>query len=234
MTSSVAQCEIPQRPALVLFDLDGTLVDSVPDLAYSLEHMLQELELPTCREEQVRLWVGNGAARLVGRALTGRMDGEPDEALFKRALPLFMDLYGRHACDRSRLYPGVREGLEVLKNSGARMACVTNKPACFIEPLFNKLDIAHYFELSIGGDSLPRIKPDPLPFVHAREHFGIAASETLVVGDSANDILAARAAGLAVVCLSYGYNHGNDIRDSEPDAVIDSLTELSGLLAIAA
>ncbi len=234
MTSATARCEIPQRPGLVLFDLDGTLVDSVPDLAYSLQRMLQKLELPARSEAEVRLWVGNGAARLVGRALTGSMDGEPEEALFERALPLFMDFYGRHACDRSRLYPGVREGLEMLHSAGARMACITNKPACFIQPLFEKLGIEHYFELSLGGDSLPRIKPDPLPFRHALEHFGMEATETLVVGDSANDILAARAAGLAVVCLSYGYNHGHDIRDSAPDAVIDSLTELGGLLAIAA
>ncbi len=225
---------IPQHPGLMLFDLDGTLVDSVPDLAYSLERMLEELGLPTRSEEQVRLWVGNGAARLVGRALTGSMDGSPEKALLERALALFMELYGRHACDRSRLYPGVLEGLESLRKAGIRMACVTNKPFCFIEPLLQKLGIAHYFELSLGGDSLTRIKPDPLPFLHALEHFGAKTTETLVVGDSANDILAARAAGLAVICLSYGYNHGNDIRDSAPDAVIDSLTELGGLLAIAA
>ncbi len=217
-------------PELVIFDLDGTLVDSVPDLAFSVDEMLRRLGMAEAGEDKVRRWVGNGVGRLVRRALVGAMDGEPDEALFQRALPLFMEIYGANYCRRSRLYPGVEEGLAWLAGRGILLACVTNKAERFTVPLLHALGIRDHFRIVLGGDSLPQKKPNPTPLLHAAATCKVPPNRSLMVGDSVNDVAAARAAGMPVVCLGYGYNHGLDIRTAEPDAVIDSLTELSALL----
>ncbi len=218
------------RPAMVLIDVDGTLVDSVPDLAYCVDRMMAELDLPGRGEASVRTWVGNGVERLVRRALTNSLDGEPDDALFARAYPLFLDLYQENTSKRSRLYPGVMEGLAFLRSAGLRLGCVTNKAARFTEPLLRDLGIPDYFSIVISGDTLPQKKPSPLQLLHAASHFGVAPQQSLMVGDSVSDVKAARAAGFAIVCMSYGYNHGVDIRQASPDAVIDSLEELRELL----
>ena len=223
-----------RNPKLIVIDLDGTLVDSAPDLAFSIDRMLESLGLPARGEDRVRLWVGNGAERLVQRALTGSMDGLPDAALFERAFPIFMEVYARNTSGRSRLYPGVLEGLGQLVAAGYHLACVTNKPERFTRPLLEALGLVSYFGVVVAGDTLPRKKPDPLPLQHAAGHFGASAPQSLMVGDSVSDVRAARAAGWDVVCVSYGYNHGTDIRAAGPDAVIDTLTQLPGLLAEAA
>ncbi|SRR5690606_8813534 len=225
---------IPKAPKMILLDLDGTLVDSVPDLAYSVDAMLERLGLPKRGEAQVRHWVGNGVERLVRRALTGTMDGEPDAALYERALPLFMEIYAANTSARSVLYPGVREGLDYLRAAGYRLGCVTNKAGRFTEPVLRELRIRDYFELVVSGDTLSRKKPDPEPLLHAARYFEVGPGEALMVGDSVSDVKAARAAGFRVVCVSYGYNHGMDIRAARPDAVIDSLVQLRGLLEQAA
>jgi phosphoglycolate phosphatase len=222
------------KPEMVLIDLDGTLVDSVPDLAYCVDGMLERMGLPPRGEAEVRNWVGNGVERLVRRALTGTLDGEPDEALFQRALPLFMALYAENTSTRSQPYPGVREGLEWLRQAGYRLGCVTNKAARFTEPLLEDLGLRDYFGVVVSGDRLPQKKPDPAPLLYAARHLGVAPSRALMVGDSVSDVKAARAAGFRIVCVSYGYNHGRDIRDARPDAVIDSLAELRYLLEEAA
>ena len=218
------------RPAMVLIDVDGTLVDSVPDLAFCVDGMMRELGLPERGEARVRQWVGNGVERLVARALLDRLDGEPEAELFRRALPIFMELYAEHTCRRSRLYPGVREGLDFLKAAGYPLGCVTNKAARFTEPLLRELGILDEFGIVISGDSLAQKKPHPLPLLHAARHFGAEPAASLMVGDSVSDVKAARAAGFRIVCMSYGYNHGRDIREADPDAVIDSLAELRELL----
>ncbi len=223
-----------KKPAMILIDVDGTLVDSVPDLAFCVDEMMKQLGLPPHGEAKVRDWVGNGVERLVRRALIGRLEGEPDEALFEKAYPIFLDLYAENTSRRSRLYPGVREGLEYLKAAGYPLGCVTNKAARFTEPLLRDLGVADYFGIIISGDTLPKKKPDPLPLLHAAEHFGVAPADSLMIGDSVSDVKAARAAGFGIVCMSYGYNHGADIRDSHPDAVIDSLDQIRGLLEEAA
>jgi len=221
-------------PGMVLIDLDGTLVDSVPDLAFCVDEMMQRLGRPAYGEAAVRNWVGNGVERLVRRALIGRLDGEPDEADFERAYPSFLDLYARNTSKRSVLYPGVREGLDWLTAAGYPLGCVTNKAAQFTEPLLQDLGVYDRFDIVISGDTLPKKKPDPMPLLHAAEHFGVAPRDALMVGDSVSDVKAARAAGFPIVCMSYGYNHGEDIRLAEPDAVIDSMVELKGLLAASA
>ncbi len=218
-------------PKMALLDLDGTLVDSVPDLARSVDLMMAELGGPPRGEAAVRNWVGNGVERLVQRALVGCLDGEPDAADYARAYPIFAQLYATHNGKNSRLYPGVQEGLDALAARGLKIGCVTNKAACFTEPLISSLGVAERFAIVISGDTLPEKKPSPLPLLHAAEYFGVAPADALMVGDSVSDVKAARAAGFSIVCVSYGYNHGVDIREAEPDAVIDSLMELDGLLA---
>jgi len=217
-------------PELVLIDLDGTLVDSVPDLAASVDVMRQQLDLAPWGEAQVRHWVGNGVERLVKRALTGTLDGEPDAALYARALPLFMDHYGANTSTHSCLFPGIAEGLAQLQQRGCRLGCVTNKAARFTEPLLTDLGIRDRFEVVVSGDTLPQKKPDPAPLLHAASTLGIAPAASLMVGDSQHDVAAARAAGFAVVCVTYGYNHGEPIAAANPDAVIDALPQLLDLL----
>ncbi len=217
------------KPQLILIDLDGTLVDSVPDLAFCANEMLRRLGREPWDEERVRDWVGNGVERFVRRALVGAVEGEPAEDEFDKAYPIFLQLYAEHNGERSQLYPGIQVGLETLSQDAYHLSCVTNKAAEFTEPLLEALGIAHFFEVIISGDTLPRKKPDPLPLLHVAEHFQADPTQSLMVGDSISDVKAARAAGFQVVCVTYGYNHGNDIRDAEPDAVMDSLTELPAL-----
>ncbi len=218
-------------PRLVLLDLDGTLVDTVPDLATCVDAMLAELDRPPRGEAKVREWVGNGIERLVKRALTDSQDGEPDPCLFQRALPRFMALYARHASDRSRPYPGAEDLLAFFEARRIPRVCVTNKASRYTEALLSDLGWLSRFDLVLSGDSLARKKPDPLPLLHAGEHFGVAPDKSLMVGDSKNDVAAARAAGIPIVCVSYGYNHGEDIGAARPDVVIDSLDELPRLIA---
>ncbi|QKT04175.1 phosphoglycolate phosphatase [Ectothiorhodospiraceae bacterium 2226] len=219
-----------RKPKMVLIDVDGTLVDSVPDLAYCVDQMMQRLGRPPHGDAKVREWVGNGVERLVRRALIGQLDGEPDEAEYQQAYPIFMALYADNTSKRSRLYPGVMEGLDYLQRAGYPLGCVTNKAAQFTEPLLKDLGVFDRFSIVLSGDTLPRKKPDPMPLLHAAQFFRVEPGEALMVGDSVSDVKAARAAGFQIVCMSYGYNHGRDIRDAEPDAVIDSMAELEGLL----
>jgi phosphoglycolate phosphatase len=219
-----------RKPDMILIDVDGTLVDSVPDLAFCVDAMMAALGRPPHGEARVREWVGNGVERLVRRALVGALQGEPDEADFDRAYPLFLDLYAENTSKRSCLYSGVREGIDLLKSAGYRLGCVTNKAAQFTEPLLKDLGIFDDFSIVISGDTLSTKKPDPAPLLHAAEFFGCEPANALMIGDSVSDVAAARAAGFQIVCMSYGYNHGVDIREAAPDAVIDSFVEVQPLL----
>jgi phosphoglycolate phosphatase len=222
------------KPKMILIDVDGTLVDSVPDLAYCVDEMMKQLGLSVHGETRVRDWVGNGVERLVKRALIGQLDGEPDETLYQKAYPIFIALYADNTSQRSLLYPGIREGLDYLKAAGYQLGCVTNKVAQFTLPLLSDLGVYDYFKIVISGDTLAQKKPDPAPLLHAAQYFGVAPAEALMIGDSVSDVKAARAAGFGIVCMSYGYNHGIDIRTAKPDAVIDSLVQIKGLLEAAA
>ena len=218
------------RPEMVLIDVDGTLVDSVPDLAFCVDQLMGTLGRPAHGEDKVRNWVGNGVPRLIERALVGALDGTPDAAEYARAEPIFLECYAANASTRSRPYDGVLEGMAWLKSEGFKVGCVTNKAARFTEPLLKDLGLYDEFAIVICGDTLERKKPDPLPLLHAAEFFGVTAAQSLMIGDSISDVKAARAAGFQIVCMSYGYNHGDDIRDANPDVVIDSFTELPALL----
>ena len=219
-----------KKPEMILIDVDGTLVDSVPDLAFCVDEMMKQLDMPVRGEAAVRDWVGNGVERLTRRALINQLDGEPDDALFEKAYPIFLELYAENTSKRSMLYPGVREGLDYMRTAGYKMGCVTNKAEQFTLPLLGDLGIQDEFEIIICGDTLAEKKPHPLPLLHAAEFFKVLPENSTMLGDSVSDVKAARAAGFQIICMSYGYNHGVDIRDSNPDAVIDSMAELQGIL----
>jgi phosphoglycolate phosphatase len=224
-----AQSKAPAFPLavkMVMVDLDGTLIHTAPDLAASANRMLQDLGRAEVDPRLIATWIGNGVPRLVKRALTGEMMAEPDAALYQRALALFQKHYAAGVSEFSRPFPGVVEGLTQLEAQGYTLACITNKAEAFTLPLLRNLDLHRFFKLILSGDSLPKQKPDPLPLLHACKHFGITPDHGLLVGDSANDVQAARAAGMPVICVPYGYNHGHDIRESHPDKVVESLAEL--------
>jgi len=215
------------QPKLIMIDVDGTLVDSVPDLAYCIDEMMQKLGLQKWGEVKVRHWVGNGIPKLVERALTGELEGRPIKEVFDVAYPIFLDLYEDNTAERSYLYDGVREGLDYLKSQGYQLGCVTNKSEQFTHPLLKVLGIFNDFKIIISGDTLAKRKPDPMPLLYCSEHFKLKPEECLMLGDSVSDVKAARAAGFDIICMSYGYNHGNDIGDENPDLVIDSMNQLS-------
>ncbi|KAB7628152.1 phosphoglycolate phosphatase [Alkalilimnicola sp. S0819] len=218
----------------VLFDLDGTLVDSAPDLAHALDLTLVEQGLPPAGPERASHWVGNGSRRLVARALTGEMWADPaDTAHWDHVLERFFHHYGEHMLERTRPYPGVPETLAALREAGLRLAVVTNKPSRFVAPLLEGLELGP-FELLLGGDSLPEKKPHPLPLLHAARQLGVEPAQTLMVGDSLNDVEAAQAAGMGIICVPYGYNHGQDIRAAGADAVLEHFAQLNNYLSITA
>ena len=219
-----------RKPKMILIDVDGTLVDSVPDLAYCVDEMMKALGREPHGEAKVRDWVGNGVERLTRRALIGQLDGEPSDEDFAKGYPIFLELYKDNTSKRSCLYPGVRKGLDYMKSQGYLLGCVTNKDAQFTIPLLKGLGIYDEFGIVVSGDTLPVKKPDPQPLLHAAAHFGVGAEDSLMLGDSKSDVTAARNAGFQIVCMSYGYNHGEDIRNYNPDAVIDSMEELKTLL----
>jgi phosphoglycolate phosphatase len=219
------------RIRLVLFDLDGTLVDSLPDLAWCGNAMLGELGLAPRDPEAARAWVGNGIERFVKRFLTGAMQAEPEPELFARGLDAFIRIYAVNVAARSRVYDGVFDCLDALAARGLRLGCVTNKAGSFTADLLREMELDGYFELVVAGDTTPRKKPDPMPLRFAADHFGLDCAECLMVGDSANDVEAARAAGFRVVAVPYGYNHGYSIHDCSPDLVVADLRELAELFS---
>lgn len=213
-------------PRLVMFDLDGTLMDSVPDLAAAVDKMLMLLGREPAGIARVRDWVGNGSRVLVRRALAGGLEHEGvSDEFADEALALFMQAYsGGH--ELTAVYPGVRECLDWLRERKVKLAIITNKPAQFIEPLLEEKGLAGYFDWLVGGDTLPQQKPDPAALFWVMDKAGVAPGESLFVGDSRNDVRAAKAATVRCAALTYGYNHGEPIADEHPALVLDDLREL--------
>lgn len=214
----------------VAFDLDGTLIDSVPDLAAATNATLQELELPLSNELQVRSWVGNGAEMLMRRALNFALNTEVSDAKLAGCMPRFMHFYQQNLQQHSRLYDNVEQVLKTLHSAGYQLAIVTNKPFEFTVPLLKAFNLDCYFSIVLGGDSLAKMKPDPLPLTHIMQQWQLEPEQLLMVGDSKNDILAAKAAAIASIGLTYGYNYGEDIGLSGPNAVCEQFSEISALL----
>jgi phosphoglycolate phosphatase len=220
----------PLRVKAVMIDLDGTLLDTIPDLAAAANLMLEALGRAPLDADLIRTFVGKGVPNFVKRTLAGDIDGEVDSALLERALPLYERCYdsvnGRH----TTVYPGVIEGLDRLRELHFELACVTNKSARFTQPLLEHMKLSEYFSEVVAGDTLPKKKPDPAPLIHACAQFGIAPSDMLMIGDSVNDAQAARAAGCPVFCVPYGYNEGRDVRELDVDAIVASIVEATGLI----
>jgi phosphoglycolate phosphatase len=206
----------------ILLDLDGTLLHTAPELAESANRMLRDLALPAVPQELVMSYIGNGISWLVKRALTGDMHAEPDVALFDKALPLFEKHYTELLL-QSKAFPGVFDGLDMMKAAGFRLGCITNKVTRYTMPLLKGCGLSDYFEIVLSGDSLPEKKPHPMQLLHAAKFFGVPVESILLIGDSLSDSLAARAAGCPVFCVPYGYNHGEPVESLKPDAVIANL-----------
>ncbi|MFG6668031.1 phosphoglycolate phosphatase [Halomonas sp. HNIBRBA4712] len=211
---------------LIAFDLDGTLIDSVPDLAVAVANALEEVGVRSPSEVLVRDWVGNGARVLVERALGWALDAPPDEALLERAFEAFLHHYGQAPFDRTRLFEGAADTLAALEAAGFTLVLITNKPERFIAPILEHFDLYRHFALCLGGDTLAEKKPSPAPLLHAAGAFDLAPSRCVMVGDSRHDIEAGRAAGFATVALPYGYNHGEPIEASRPDVCLERLSAL--------
>jgi len=220
----------PLRVKAVMIDLDGTLADTIPDLAAATNLMLRDLGRPVLDVERIRDFVGKGIPKLVERALAGSVEGTAPADQMARALPIFERCYAGENGRHSVLYPGVNEGLLAMRSMQLPLACVTNKSGRFTIPLLEQLGIAHFFDQVIAGDTLPQKKPDPAQLLHACRSFNIAPREMLMIGDSGNDALAARAAGCPVFCVTYGYNEGQDVRELDVDAIVPSLIEAKRLI----
>jgi phosphoglycolate phosphatase len=213
------------RARAVVIDLDGTLLDTVADLAAAVNGMLAELGRAALPEAAVAAYVGKGAEVLGHRAIGGRLDARVEPALHARGIAAFGRHYARENGLRARPYPGAREGLDAMRAMGLALACVTNKPQAFADPLLERVGMRADFALVLGGDALPAKKPDPLPMLHAARALGAAPAEVVAIGDSLNDALAARAAGMAVLAVPYGYNEGRDVATLDVDGIVGSLLE---------
>jgi phosphoglycolate phosphatase len=216
-----------KRYEAYLFDLDGTLVDSAPDLHQTLNRILEAESLNAVTLEEVRNFIGEGARRLLERSLTAQ-GAEVTDARLDRLLEAYLAHYGRHFADHSRLFPKVRDSLGALQKRGAKLAVVTNKFERLARAVVAAFELQHHFPVILGGDTLPERKPSALPLLEACARLGVALDAAVMIGDSVTDVGAARAAKIDVFCVPYGYNHGQDIRLAGADGVI---TDLSALVA---
>jgi phosphoglycolate phosphatase len=205
----------------VTFDLDGTLLDTLADLAEGCRRMLAELGDPPRSEDEVRGFVGQGIGVLVERCLTRERPPEPER--LAAAIAVFQRHYGELNGRRASIYPGVREGLAAWRTSGLPLGVVTNKAAMFTEPLLERMGLADYFTVVVSGDTTAYKKPHPEPILYACRRFGVAPQHNLHIGDSHNDIAAARAAGCAAFCVPYGYNEGAPVDSADCDALVSDL-----------
>jgi len=218
---------------VIIFDLDGTLIDSAPDLALAVNHMLTSVGHANFDESTIiDSWVGNGAFVLIQRALSGSrtIDEHLDSDFVAKALDIFLKFYAQNLCVKTALYPNVLSTLHALKSKGYRLAIVTNKPFAFVEPILKSLELIDLFESFIGGDSLAEKKPSPLPLLHVCETLKVSVEECVMVGDSLNDILAGNACDMQTIGVTYGYNYGESIEVYNPSVVFDDFGEILTLL----
>jgi phosphoglycolate phosphatase len=214
----------------VLVDLDGTLLDTVPDLAAACNGMMSDLGLQAVTEKQVSEYVGKGAEVLVHRCLTASLVGKVEASLLAKAMLAFGENYHRTNGLHAKVYEGVLVGLDAMRAEGLKLACVTNKPYEFAAPLLEATKLRHYFEFVQGGDTIAKKKPDPLPMLWAASRLGLRPDLCAAIGDSINDALAGRAAGMRVLMVPYGYNEGRVVLPSDCDAIIPSLAYAVGHL----
>ncbi len=225
----------------VVLDLDGTLLDTLGDFAAAVQGMLSAMDLPAAAQglshADIEPMVGKGSEHLIRSALAHVLQGHAShqpfdataevERLYASAWQAYQACYARINGMNAQVYPGVDQALARLARLGLPAACLTNKPVGFARVLLERKGLLPAFAQVFGGDSFERKKPDPLPLLKTCEALGTLPHRTLMVGDSVNDALAARAAGCPVVLVSYGYNHGRPIRSVDADGYVDSLAELA-------
>ena len=209
-----------------IVDLDGTMVNTLGDFAEALNRMLADLQLPAIAPQAIENMVGKGSEHLI-RSVLAHVGAADVDAIYSQAWQRYEHHYLQLNGQFAEVYPGVLEGLQALRARGLRLACLTNKPLSFAQPLLAQKGLAPLFEQVFGGDSFERKKPDPLPLLKTCEALGTSPARTLMLGDSSNDAQAARAAGCPVVLVSYGYNHGQPVRQVDADGFVDALTELA-------
>ncbi len=214
----------------VLLDLDGTLLDTAPEIAAAAADMLAELGLDPVSADDVRAFIGRGIPSLVHRTLEASLGRVPDERRTGSGLESFFHHYEKRNGSLAKAYPGAREGMKSLQENGFALACVTNKSARFAVPLLEATGLAGFFSVVVCGDTVARKKPAADPILAACEGLGVGPSQALMVGDSANDALAARAAGCAVLLVPYGYSEGVEVQSIDCDGIVPSLLHVAGLL----
>ncbi|MBV6274107.1 phosphoglycolate phosphatase [Alcaligenaceae bacterium CGII-47] len=208
----------------ILFDLDGTLLDTIPDLASSANAMRRDMGLDPIEQDIIATYVGQGIEQLVMRTL--KHDGVPANVeTIMRGLTRYRDHYHARNGDQSQPYPGVHEGLKAFRSMGAKLAIVTNKDTEFTEPLLRRCGLFDYFDVIVCGDTCEQKKPSPMPLLYACEQLGIRTDQALFIGDSINDALAAKAANIPVLAVPYGYNEGRDVQTLPVNAIVGSIIE---------
>jgi phosphoglycolate phosphatase len=220
------------KVSAVLLDLDGTLLDTVLDLHAAACGMLRDLGRPQVAVEDIRAYVGRGIPNLVKRVLAGKLEAADDPtpppadalASFKKH---YAEVNGRAAAP----FPGVMAGLAALKAQGLPLGVITNKATAFVGPLLERTGLAPFLDVVVGGDLLPRPKPDPMPVVWACGRLGVSPADTLLVGDSVHDFKAGRAAGCRVFLVPYGYNEGQDVRGLDCDAIVATILDAANLIS---
>lgn len=221
-----------EHKKVIIFDLDGTLIDSSTDLAHAINYMLKSMGREEFSLDEIHQWVGNGAQTLVKRALSGSVEIAEgiDEKEFKASLGIFLNFYESNLTKWTVTFLKVEETLQALKDAGYKLVIVTNKPYKFVEPILNDLNLKGYFEFYLGGDSLPEKKPNPAPLLHVCEQLNVSPKECVMVGDSKNDILAARACEMDSIGVTYGYNYGEHIKKYEPTVYYNHFAEIGKAL----
>ncbi|MDC8760706.1 phosphoglycolate phosphatase [Janthinobacterium fluminis] len=215
-----------------IIDLDGTMLDTVPDFHVAINRMRADFELAPITQERIALMVGKGSENLIRAVLSLDFDAAGVEARFDAAMAAYQRHYLAINGDFSALYPDVLAGLDALRAGGLRLACVTNKPIAFAVPLLQQKGLHGYFDVVYGGDSLARKKPDPLPLRQVCADFALAPRQVVAIGDSSNDAQAARAAGCPVLTVPYGYNHGHSIHATDSDGIVDTLLVAAHLISL--
>tara|TARA_B100000809_G_scaffold264418_1_gene320190 strand:+ start:441 stop:1166 length:726 start_codon:yes stop_codon:yes gene_type:complete len=215
---------------VIIFDLDGTLINSIPDLTVAINKTLSHYELLPLTIEQVTPFIGNGAKTLVHRSLEKAAGQKISTDFLNEALKFFMTSYQSNVCEETYLYNGVFETLKYLHEKGYKLVICTNKPFPFIEPILDKLEIKPFFKTWIGEASLPEKKPQGTPLLYLADQMNGSTDKCIMVGDSKNDILAAKNAGMESIGLTYGYNYNENIADYNPTIVLDSFSNLQKVL----
>lgn len=223
---------LPSPIRACIVDLDGTLIDTLGDFEVALNAMLSELGRRQVTSVEIGRWVGKGSEHLIRTVLNHTASSAPEretvavEKLMPEAWRLYQQTYLRINGKRSTVFAGAKDGLDYLRAKGFSLACLTNKPLSFAAPLLKAKGLSEYFSHVFGGDSFPRKKPDPLPLIETCKALGFTPSETLMIGDSANDAQSARGAGCPVVLMTYGYNHGEPVQTVDADGFFDSLADI--------